>query len=916
MKTSKAYARMRRGAACGEWNSSRRPNPFQSLLLTLAVVLLAWASLAGFVGCGGGGGSGITIQITPGNTQNVDQGQSLNFTATLANDTSNAGVAWTLTGSGCSGNGCGTLSGNTPTFVTYTAPTGQGSQLIVTLTATSVTAKGVTKTVTINVVLPPVFTTTSLPNGANGIPYNEAIVVTGGVAPLSFTIGSGTVPPGLNLDLAGTLIGTPSCPGSVPTPACPANAPNSYSFVVKVTDSGNPPLSVNSLLFTVIISPPPVLTITSIGALPSATVNALYSTPIQTSGGVPPFNWSILSGSLPTGLILNKTSGQITGTPNPATAGTNFKFSPQVQDSSIPPQVVSTAANLSILVTQPQPLAITTESPLTPGTVATPYATFITATGGVPPYTFIISPGLLPSGLALNPSSGEITGIPILVNSSTFTASVKDSGIVPSIAPAQLTLNITAGTASPDIVFANTYTFLFTGFDADGTVLISGTFTANASGVITGGSEDIVRKSGITQAATLSGTYSIGTDGRGSFQLTAKNSVGQTVTDVFQFVLESDGSARFFANDTALNWADSPTRGSGIMKRQVGSNFASANFSGNYGFGFSGQDSAGKPAALAGFVHADGSSTFSPGTIDYNDAGAYSPAVPLSGNFAVTSSSGRGTASLLFQPPTTAQLTLNYAFYMVSPDDLFFVAIDPTDSTHPRLGGEMILQNPTTVLNNSALNGVGVATGTGLATNASVFAGFLTADGNGNATVSYNENNGGAISAPSFASAYRVLTSGRVNLTSGLGPRIAALYLTGLGQGFLIGSDTAATSGLLELQTGTPPFSSSSFDGGFTIGAPFTAENQVANVLGQITADGTNHVQGVADIFTAAGAASLNQTFGGAFSMTGTGQGQLTTNTPPEFPTNLALFLVSPANFRAVSTDANDTHPEVIFFDH
>jgi hypothetical protein len=786
----------------------------------------------------------------------------------------------------------------------------------VTLTATSNAAKNVTKTVTINVVLPPVFTTLSLPNGANGIPYSQAIVVTGGVAPLNFTVASGTIPPGLNLDLAGTLIGTPSCPGSKPTPACPPNAPNSYSFVVKVTDNGNPPLSVNSNLFTVIISAPPVLTITSSGALPSATVNALYSTPIQTSGGVPPFNWSILSGSLPTGLTLNKTSGQITGTPNAATAGTNFKFTPQVSDSSIPPQVVSTPLQLSILVTQPQPLAITTESPLTPGTVATPYATFITATGGVPPYTFSISPGLLPSGLTLNPASGEISGNPILVISSTFTALVTDSGIVPSKASAPLTLNITAGNSSPDLLFANTYTFLFTGFDADGTVLISGTFTANASGVITGGTEDIVRKSGITQAATLSGTYSIGTDGRGSFQLTATNSVGQKVTDVFQFALESDGSAPFFANDKALNWSDTPTRGSGILKRQVGGNFAPSNFSGNYGFGFSGQDSGAKQAALAGFVHADGLSTFSPGTIDYNDAGTYSPAVPLSGNFALTSSSGRGTASLIFQPPTTAQFTLNYAFYMVSPDDLFFVALDPTDSTHPRLAGEMILQDPTTTLNNSALNGVSVATGTGLATNSSVFAGFLTADGNGNATVSYNENNGGAISMPSFASAYRVLTSGRVNLTSGLGPRITALYLTGQGQGFLIGSDAAATSGLLELQTGTPPFSASSFEGGFTIGAPFTADNQVANVLGQITADGVNHVQGVVDIFTAAGTANLGQTFGGAFSLGGSGQGQLTTNTPLDFPTNLALFLVSPANFRAVSTDTNDTHPEVIFFDH
>ena len=137
-----------------------------------------------------------------------------------------------------------------------------------------------------------------------------------------------------------------------------------------------------------------------------------------------------------------------------------------------------------------------------------------------------------------------------------------------------------------------------------------------------------------------------------------------------------------------------------------------------------------------------------------------------------------------------------------------------------------------------------------------------------------------------------------------------------IGQGFSIGSDTAATLGLLELQTGTPPFGPFSFEGGFTISAPFTAENMVANILGQITADGASHVQGIADVFTAAGTPNLGQTFGGAFNLAASGQGQMTTNTPADFPTNLTLFLVSPANFRGVSTDSTETHPEVIFLDH
>src|SRR5205823_3690202 len=45
------------------------------------------------------------------------------FTATVANDPANQGVTWSLTQSGSScAPGCGALSGQTPTTVTYTAP--------------------------------------------------------------------------------------------------------------------------------------------------------------------------------------------------------------------------------------------------------------------------------------------------------------------------------------------------------------------------------------------------------------------------------------------------------------------------------------------------------------------------------------------------------------------------------------------------------------------------------------------------------------------------------------------------------------------------------------------------------------------------------------------------------------------------
>ncbi|MDE3111169.1 MAG: hypothetical protein KGL02_14695, partial [Acidobacteriota bacterium] len=65
-------------------------------------------------GCHGGAAANtITIEIIPpaaGTSLDVGTTTPLNFTAALGDDTTNAGVTWKLSGSSCSGNGCGTLS--------------------------------------------------------------------------------------------------------------------------------------------------------------------------------------------------------------------------------------------------------------------------------------------------------------------------------------------------------------------------------------------------------------------------------------------------------------------------------------------------------------------------------------------------------------------------------------------------------------------------------------------------------------------------------------------------------------------------------------------------------------------------------------------------------------------------------------
>jgi hypothetical protein len=66
-------------------------------------------------------------------------------------------------------------------------------------------------------------------------------------------------------------------------------------------------------------------------ALSSAQVNAAYSASITAQGGTAPYSWSLISGSLPNGLVLDPSTGVIAGSANQA--GT-FTFTTEVADAS------------------------------------------------------------------------------------------------------------------------------------------------------------------------------------------------------------------------------------------------------------------------------------------------------------------------------------------------------------------------------------------------------------------------------------------------------------------------------------------------------------------------------------------------------------------------------------------------------
>ena len=429
-------------------------------------------------------------------------------------------------------------------------------------------------------------------------------------------------------------------------------------------------------------------------------------------------------GQFSSGLTFNTTSGQISGTPTMAGV---FQFTLQVVDSAIPPQTASTPAPLSITVIGPPPLQVT-PSVLPVGSVATPYSTSVQATGGVQPYTWSVVSGQLPAGLSLNSGSGEITGNPILVSGTpvSFTLGVKDSQTVPATASRAFSISITAGTANPNSLLRGAYAFFFSGYDTQGVVLATGQFTVDGSGNITSGSEDMNRVSGISLNATLSGTYSLGTDGRGTLTLTATNSTNQKLTAIYQLVLDANGNARFFENDTSNTTPPPlPTRGEGIIKPQVGSSFSAANFSGNYALLSADESRHSSPQTWSASSMRTESRRFLPEqwitmTRD-NTAPQFRRRVIF-----IEQHSWPRRREFGFPDPLVGTVDAQCHLLLRIAIGSFAIEIDTTDATHPKIGGEMVLQNPAVVFDNTALTGGSVISGTGLdSPSASAFVGLL-----------------------------------------------------------------------------------------------------------------------------------------------------------------------------------------------
>jgi sugar lactone lactonase YvrE len=250
-----------------------------------------------------------------------------------------------------------------------------------------------------------------LPGGTTGVAYSSALSATGGVLPYSWSVSSGTLPPGLTLSNAGAITGKPSTPGT-------------FDFTVTVTDSVSS-TAAQSLEIKV-VAPLIISAATSYQAVEGAS----YSQPLTATGGTPPYVWSVVSGTLPNGLLLYS-NGVINGTST--TPGITY-LAVQVTDSGN----LTASQGLTIVVVYPAPV-IATPAQLPAGATGQAYSQPLSDTCGNTPCVWSATAGTLPPGLQLS-TAGVLSGTPTTAGAFSFTLTITDSASLSANQIFQLTI--------------------------------------------------------------------------------------------------------------------------------------------------------------------------------------------------------------------------------------------------------------------------------------------------------------------------------------------------------------------------------------------------------------------------------------------------------------------------------------------
>ncbi|KQQ00671.1 hypothetical protein ASG06_15150 [Rathayibacter sp. Leaf185] len=345
------------------------------------------------------------------------------------------------------------------------------------------TTEGASHTITVEASATPPTVTGDAGTGTVDTPYDFTYTVTGSPTP-AVSVLSGQLPPGLVLESAGRLTGTPTAAGT-------------YTFTVRASNASGTADATS----TVTIAPAPIAPALS-GSAGDGVVGAAYAFGYSVAGNPTP-TVSVTSGALPPGLALG-TAGRLTGTP---TAAGTFGFTLTAVSTAGTAQL-SDSVTIASADTAP---ALSGDAP--GGTVGSAYDFAYVATGAPAP-TVSVTSGTLPPGLALD-SAGRLTGTPTTAGVYAYTLSAGNAagtvqvGDSVTIDSATVAPSISGVVAAGMVGSAYDYAYTVTGSPAPTVSVISGTLPPGLT---------------LSSAGRLSGTPT--TAGTYTFTARAENSAG------------------------------------------------------------------------------------------------------------------------------------------------------------------------------------------------------------------------------------------------------------------------------------------------------------------------------------------------------------------------------------------------------
>jgi hypothetical protein len=221
---------------------------------------------------------------------------------------------------------------------------------------------------------------------------------------------------------------------------------------------------------------------------------------------------------------------------------------------------------------------------------------------------------------------------------------------------------------SPGGLITGTFIYLLNGFDSAGGISAVGSITFHSDGTFIA-SEDESFSSGAASSDIWSGTYTIGSDGRGA--ITGSGLLIGTRT--LQFSVLPGDEVRFVQFNSA------GMRSSGVMRRV---NSAVFTLAGDWALEFTGVDRAGSPMGMTGNLQLKASGNIT-GSFAL-DTGNGLTQGQLTGNYGPPSA---GRSSVQLAGPGQ---TLNWVFYIVSENEMFWLVNGSRDPLITQLSGRAL----------------------------------------------------------------------------------------------------------------------------------------------------------------------------------------------------------------------------------